>query len=161
MNYEEQMQSLITKTTIDIAIVLSLIVIIIAILWIVPLAYYKNRKSSRKQKTKSIIAQLVLTVICILFSLTTVSSFVDIDNMKKDLEKNDFVTYTGEYSIDSTYHFTFSVSELWFDLRAVTLANDDEPLWFDLMSDIDTDLVGNGTIIYGKNSRYVVLIDSE
>jgi len=34
MNYEEQMQSLITKTTIDIAIILSLIVIIIAILWI-------------------------------------------------------------------------------------------------------------------------------
>ena len=90
-----------------------------------------------------------------------VASKVDIDNMKKDLEKNDFVTYTGEYSIDSTYHFTFSVSELWFDLRAVTTANDDEPLWFDLMSDIDTDLVGNGTIIYGKNSRYVVLIDSE
>ena len=53
------------------------------------------------------------------------------------------------------------MSKLWFDLRAVTTANDDEPLWFDLMSDIDTDLVGNGTIIYGKNSRYVVLIDSE
>ena len=81
--------------------------------------------------------------------------------MKKDIESNDFVVYTGEYSIDSTYHFTFSISELWFDLRAVTIENDSEPLWFDMMSNTDTDLAGNGTIVYGKNSRYVVLIDSE
>ena len=106
-------------------------------------------------------AQIALTAICLLFSLITISSFKDIGNMKKDIESNDFVVYTGEYSIDSTYHFTFSISELWFDLRAVTIENDSEPLWFDMRSDMDTDLAGNGTIVYGKNSRYVVLIDSE
>ena len=161
MSYVEQMQSLITKTTIDIAIVFSLIAIVLAILWIAPLAYFKNKKINRKQKIKSIMAQIALTAICLLFSLITISSFKDIGNMKKDIESNDFVVYTGEYSIDSTYHFTFSISELWFDLRAVTIENDSEPLWFDMMSDMDTDLAGNGTIVYGKNSRYVVLIDSE
>ena len=155
MSYEEQIQSLITKTTIDIAIIFSLIAIVLVILWIVPLAYLK------KQKTKSIMAQIALTAICLLFSLITISSFKDIVNMKKDIESNYFVVYTGEYSIDSTYHFTFSISELWFDLRAVTIENDSEPLWFDMMSDMDTDLAGNGTIVYGKNSRYVVLIDSK
>ena len=118
-------------------------------------------KINRKQKTKSIMAQIALTAICLLISLITISSFKDIGNMKKDIESNDFVVYTGEYSIDSRYHFTFSISELWFDLRAVTIENDSEPLWFDMMSDMDTDLAGNGTIVYGKNSRYVVLIDSE
>ena len=164
MSYEEQIQSLITKTTIDIAIIFSLIAFVLVILWIVPLAYLKNKKIkkiNRKQKTKSIMAQIALTAICLLFSLITISSFKDIENMKKDIESNDFVVYTGEYSIDSTYHFTFSISELWFDLRAVTIENDSEPLWFDMMSDMDTDLAGNGTIVYGKNSRYVVLIDSE
>ena len=169
MSYEEQMQSLITKTTIDIAIIFSLIAIVLVILWIVPLAYLKNKKINRKQKkkinrkqkTKLIMAQIALTAIFLLFSLMTISSFKDIGNMKKDIESNDFVVYTGEYSIGSTYHFTFSISELWFDLRAVTIENDSEPLWFDMMSDMDTDLAGNGTIVYGKNSRYVVLIDSE
>ena len=164
MSYEEQIQSLITKTTIDIAIIFSLIAFVLVILWIVPLAYLKNKKIkkiNKKQKTKSIMAQIALTAICLLFSLITISSFKDIGNMKKDIESNDFVVYTGEYSIDSTYHFTFSISELWFDLRAVTIENDSEPLWFDMMSDMDTDLAGNGTIVYGKNSRYVVLIDSE
>ena len=161
MSYEEQIQSLITKTTIDIAIIFSLIAFVLVILWIVPLAYLKSKKINRKQKTKLIMAQIALTAICLLFSLITISSFKDIGNMKKDIESNDFVVYTGEYSIDSTYHFTFSISELWFDLRAVTIENDSEPLWFDMMSDMDTDLAGNGTIVYGKNSRYVVLIDSE
>ena len=161
MSYEEQMQSLITKTTIDIAIVFSLIAIVLAILWIVPLAYFKRNQTNRRSKTKSIVAQIALTAICLLFSLITISNFQDIENMKKDIDANDFVVYTGEYSIDSTYHFTFSISELWFDLRAVTIENDSEPLWFDMMSDMDTDLAGNGTIVYGKNSRYVILIDSE
>ena len=161
MSYEEQIQSLITKTTIDIAIIFSLIAFVLVILWIVPLAYLKNKKINRKQKTKSIMAQIALTAICLLISLITISSFKDIGNMKKDIESNDFVVYTGEYSIDSRYHFTFSISELWFDLRAVTIGNDSEPLWFDMMSNMDTDLAGNGTIVYGKNSRYVVLIDSE
>ena len=164
MSYEEQIQSLITKTTIDIAIIFSLIAFVLVILWIVPLAYLKNKKIkkiNKKQKTKSIMAQIALTAICLLFSLITISSFKDIGNMKKDIESNDFVVYTGEYSIDSTYHFTFSISELWFDLRAVTIENDSEPLWFDMMSDMDTDLAGKGTIVYGKNSRYVVSIDSE
>ena len=161
MSYEEQIQSLITKTTIDIAIIFLLITIVLVILWTVPLAYLKNKKINRKQKTKSIMAQIALTAICLLFSLITISSFKDIGNMKKDIESNEFVVYTGEYSIDSTYHFTFSISELWFDLRAVTIENDSEPLWFDMRSDMDTDLAGNGTIVYGKNSRYVVLIDSE
>ena len=161
MSYEEQIQSLITKTTIDIAIIFSLIAIVLVILWIVALAYLKNKKINRKQKTKSIMAQIALTTICLSFSLITISSFKDIGNMKKDIESNDFVVYTGEYSIDSTYHFTFSISELWFDLRAVTIENDSDPLWFDMVSDMDTDLAGTGTIVYGKNSRYVVLIDSE
>ena len=39
MDYEKQMQTLITKTTIDIVIILSLIAIIIAIVWIVPLVH--------------------------------------------------------------------------------------------------------------------------
>ena len=107
MSYEEQIQSLITKTTIDIAIIFSLIAFVLVILWIVPLAYLKNKKINRKQKTKSIMAQIALTAICLLFSLITISSFKDIGNMKKDIESNDFVVYTGEYSIDSTYHFTF------------------------------------------------------
>ena len=161
MSYEEQMQSLITKTTIDIAIIFSLIAIVLVILWIVALAYLKNKKINRKQKTKSIMAQIALTTICLSFSLITISSFKDIGNMKKDIESNDFVVYTGEYSIDSTYHFTFSISEPWFNLRAVTIENDSDPLWFDMVSDMDTDLAGTGTIVYGKNSRYVVLIDSE
>lgn len=161
MSYEEQMQSLITKTTIDIIIVFSLIAIVLAIVWIVPLAYFKNKKTNRKHKTMSIMAQITLTAICLLFSLINISSFNDIETMKKDIELHDFVVYTGEYSIDSTYHFTFSISELWFDLRAVTIETDSEPLWFDMMSDMETDLVGDGTIVYGKNSRYVVTIDSE
>ena len=39
MDYEKQMQTLITKTTIDIVIILSLIAIIIAIVWIVPFVH--------------------------------------------------------------------------------------------------------------------------
>jgi len=30
-----------------------------------------------------------------------------------------------------------------------------------MMSDTDTDLAGNGTIVYGENNRYAVIIDSE
>ena len=45
MSYEEQIQSLITKTTIDIAIIFSLIAIVLVILWIVPLAYLKKQEN--------------------------------------------------------------------------------------------------------------------
>ena len=45
MSYEEQIQSLITKTTIDIAIIFLLITIVLVILWIVPLAYLKKQEN--------------------------------------------------------------------------------------------------------------------
>ena len=159
MNYTEQMQKLITKTSIDIAIIFSLIAVITVLVWTVPLAYFRNNKRvDKKTKRTSLIAQAVLTFICLLLSLTTVSSFKDINNMKKDIEAQDFSVYIGDYSIDSNYHFTFSVSELWFDLRAVNIYNN-EPLWFDVMSDPDVKKVGYGKIVYGKSSRYAVSIE--
>ena len=162
MDYEKQMQTLITKTTIDIVIILSLIAIIIAIVWIVPVVHYKKNKNiTSKEKRTSLIAQIALTAICLSFSLTTVSGFQDISNMKKDIGTNDFVTFTGDYSIDVSMRLTFSVSELWYDLQAVTIENSDEPLWFDMMSDNDADLRGTGTIVYGRNSRYVVMLESK
>lgn len=78
--------------------------------------------------------------------------------MKKDIETQAFVSYVGSYEIDSTYHFTFSLSELWLDLHAVTIEDETEPLWFDMSSQFDTELKGTGTVVYGKNSRYAVII---
>ncbi len=160
MNSVEQMQSLINKTIIDIVIIFVLIIVIIGIIWIVPFCYYKKHKNFATIK-KSLAAQAILTVICLSFSLTTVSSFQDISNMQKDIEDQSFVTYVGDYDIDTTYHFSFSISELWFDLRPVTIENDTEPLWFDRLSDIDVDVKDTGTIVYGKNSRFIVKIESD
>ena len=162
MDYEKQMQTLITKTTIDIVIILSLIAIIIAIVWIVPFVHYRKTKNiASKIKRTAFIAKIALTAICLLFSLTTISGFRDISNMKKDIATHDFVTFTGDYSIDVSMRLTFSVSELWYDLQTVTIENSDEPLWFDMMSDNDADLRGTGTIVYGRNSRYVVMLESK
>ena len=81
--------------------------------------------------------------------------------MKKDIDNNSFVTYVGDYDIDNTYHFSFSVSELWFDLRAVTADGEEDPLWFDMTSNIGIDVHGTGTIVYGENSCYIVKIESK
>ena len=168
MNYAEQMQSLINKTVIDIVIILVLIIVIMGIIWLLPFLLYKNHKkrgnSDRKSTAhfkKSLTAQVILTVICLLFSLTTVSNFQDISNMKKDIAENSFVTYVGSYEIADTYHFSFSISELWFDLRPVTVEDNSEPLWFDKMSDADVNIKGTGRIVYGKNSRCAVTIQSQ
>ena len=161
MEYTDKMQSFITKTTIDIVIIFSLIAIIIALVWISMLIYYKKRKMDKNGLKYSLIGSILLTLICLLFSLTTISSFQDINNMKKDIENQSFVTYIGDYDIDNNYHFSFSISELWFDLRTVTIENDSEPLWFDMMSDIDIDVSDTGTIVYGKNSRFIVKIESD
>lgn len=164
MNYVEKMQSLINKTIIDIAIIYALIIIIVGIVWIAPFYHYKKKRDKQKNTKilkKSVIAQASITVICLLFSLITIPSFQDINNMKKDIENDSFVTYVGDYDIDNTYHFSFSVSELWFDLRAVTVEGENEPLWFDMTSNVGTDMHDRGTIVYGKNSRYIVKIESE
>lgn len=162
MNYVEQMQILINKTIIDIAVIYALVIIVIGVVWIAPFCYY--RKKSEKQKNasilkKSLIIQASITFICLLFSLITISSFQDINNMKKDIKNNSFVTYVGNYDIDNTYRFSFSASELWFDLRAVTVEGEEEPLWFDMTSNIGIDIHDAGTIVYGKNSRYIVKLE--
>ena len=164
MTYVEQMQSLISKTIIDIAIIYTLIIFIVGVVWIAPFCYFKkkiNNQKNAKILKKSMIAQASITVICLLFSLITISSFQDINNMKKDIESNSFVTYVGDYDINNTYHFSFSVSELWFDLRAVDIEGENEPLWFDMTSNNTIDVHDTGTIVYGKNSRYIVKIESE
>ena len=79
--------------------------------------------------------------------------------MKKDIKNNSFVTYVGNYDIDNTYRFSFSASELWFDLRAVTVEGEEEPLWFDMTSNIGIDIHDTGTIVYVKNSRYIVKLE--
>ncbi len=164
MNYIEQMQILINKTIVDIVILLSLIIIIIGVIWITPFLYYKRKKDKQKSvgiPKKSLIAQASITVICLLLSLIPITSFQDISNMKKDIENNSFVTYVGDYDIDYTYHFSFSASELWFDLRTVTVEGEEDPLYFDMTGNIGMDVHGTGTIIYGKNSRYIVKIKSK
>ena len=164
MNYVEQMQSLINKTIIDIVIIYVLIIIIIGVVWVAPFCYYKKKRDKRKNSKifkKSLIAQASITVICLLFSLINISSFQDINNMKKDIENNSFVMYVGDYDIDNTYHFSFSVSELWFDLRAVTVDGEEDPLWFDMTSNIGIDAHDTGTIVYGENSRYIVKIEGK
>ena len=102
MNYVEQMQSLINKTIIDIAIIYALIIIIVGVVWIAPLCYYKKKRDKQKNikiLKKSLIAQTSITVICLLCSLIPISSFRDINNMKKDIEDNSFVTYVGNYGL--------------------------------------------------------------
>lgn len=159
------MQCLINKTIIDIAIIYALIIIIIGVVWIAPFCYYKQKMDKQKNTKilkKSLVAQVSITVICLLLSLITISSLRDINNMKKDIENNSFVTYVGDYDIDNTYHhFSFSPSELWFDLRAVTVDGEEEPLWFDMTGNVGIDIHDAGTIIYGENSRYIVKIESE
>ena len=164
MNYVEQMQSLINKTIIDIAIIYALIITVIGVVWIAPFCYYKKKKDKQKNTKifkKSLIAQVSITVICLLLSLITISSFQEINNMKKDIDNNSFVTYVGDYDIDNTYHFPFSVSELWFDLRVVIVEGKEDPLWFDMTSNIGIDVHGTGTIVYGENSGYIVKIESK
>jgi heme/copper-type cytochrome/quinol oxidase subunit 2 len=93
MNYVEQMQSLINKTIIDIVIIYVLIIIIIGVVWVAPFCYYKKKRDKRKNSKifkKSLIAQASITVICLLFSLINISSFQDINNMKKDIDKELF-----------------------------------------------------------------------
>ena len=162
MDYIDQMQSLINKTIIDIAIIYALIIIIIGVVWIIPFCCYKKKKDKQKNTKiikKSLIAQASITVICLLFSLITIPSFQDINNMRKDIDNNSFVTYVGDYDIDNTYHFSFSVSGLWFDLRAVTADSEEDPLWFDMTSDIGIDVHDTGIIVYGENSRYIVKLE--
>ena len=163
MEYMTAMQSLITKTAIEIIIILSLIAIVLGLIWTAMLFYYKKNKKKRKSGVRSsFIGSVTLTAICLLFSLVTISSFRDIKNMKQDIAEQSFVTYVGEYEIhNDTFRFSVSITELWFDLRAVTIENEEEPLWFDRMSDFDVDSVGRGKVIYGKNSRYVVRIEEE
>ncbi len=106
-------------------------------------------------------AQIALTAICcLLLSLIAISNYKDISNMKKDIETKDFVTYIGDYSINNTYRFSSSPFSIWFDLRGVTIENDEELLWFDITSDFNTKMIGSGTIVYGRNSRYVVKNES-
>lgn len=162
MEYTDEMQTLIFKTTIDIIIIFSLIVVILGLLWTTVLFYYKkNKKVNRKDVKFSFMASFILTVICLLFSLATIPSFQTISNIKKDIENQSFVTYVGDYYIEDPYHFTFSISELWFNLCPVTIENSTEPLWFDRTSNFDIDIKDTGTIVYGKYSRYVVKIESK
>ena len=164
MSYVEQMQSLINKTMVDIAIIYALMIIVVGIVWIAPFCYYKKNNDEQKNtkiQKRSLIAQSSITVICLLLSLITVPSFQDINNMKNDIDNNSFVTYVGDYDIDPTNPFSSSVSELWFDLRAVTVKGKEDPLWFDMTSNIGIDVHATGTIVYGENSCYIVKIESK
>jgi heme/copper-type cytochrome/quinol oxidase subunit 2 len=161
MEYTDEMQTLIFKTSIDIIIILLLLAVSISLIWIAMFFYYKkNKKTNRKGIKSSFIGSSTLTVICLLFSFATIPSFQTISDMKKDIENHSFVTYVGDYYIEDTYHSTISLSEFWFDLRPVTIENDSEPLWFDRMSNFNVNIKDSGTIVYGKNSRYIVKIEN-
>lgn len=122
MEYTDEMQTLIFKTSIDIIIILLLLAVSISLIWIAMFFYYKkNKKTNRKGIKSSFIGSSTLTVICLLFSFATIPSF---------------------------------------DLRPVTIENDSEPLWFDRMSNFNVNIKDSGTIVYGKNSRYIVKIEN-
>ena len=158
---QEQLQALITHKTLEIVIILSLVIAVITLAWIVPILYRKKQKAKKTAIKNSLIAQIALTVICLLFCLTTIPDLQTIADAKRDIEEQSYITYTGEYSIELYHRSSFTISDLWFDLRTVTINNTAETLWMDVKSDSNLTMSGTATIVYGKHSRYVLKIEND
>jgi len=171
MKYAELMQGLITQTWIETVLMILIALIIMGLVWLGPVVYYKKCKPSKKKKLKkdkkqlitNLVAQSALTLIIVILCCVMVAShFGTVSDMKKDIKENSFVTYNGEYDIERKTAFRKSafISKLWFDVHPVDIEGTEDRLWFDItQKDLFEDWSGKGTIVYGKHSGYIVSLE--
>lgn len=112
--YQAAMQSLMARSIVTLALIYLLVLLVVAAIWMVPWCLQKkSRKKKPKKKNravakKSLQAQIVLTLIVLLPTLLTIPRISKIKAMKRDMDTDAYVTYTGSYQI--AYQYRLSVS---------------------------------------------------
>lgn len=166
--YQAVMESLLARSVVNLLQIYVPMLLIIAVIWIVPWSAQKaKRKKKLKKKDieaakKSRLAQIALTVMILSLSLLTIPEISNIQAMKKDIDTQSYVVYTGSYEIADDTLQKALVSDLWLDIRTVHAQSTDEWLYLDMVSvwegwssDFGT---YSGRIVYGENSKYIVKI---
>lgn len=113
----------------------------------------KKKRERKRDILKSILVNFVATILMALFAIGFVSlSQWDQNNYKTDIEQKTFVTYQGDYSIETNrvgrrYH-QYVVLPNGHNIRLDFIKH----FWL-------KDGEYTGTVAYGKNSNIVVYID--
>ena len=186
--YEITLESLLKRHIATIVIYFVGLLLVVALLWIYAVLYYKLHNGKLKngklhlittilsigakepQKGKKgmiqmlvilIVITLILSALCILLVFPQIK---DIRLIKQDIAENAYVTYEGNYRLSSNDH-NFFLEELWLDERLLTLTDtqNQEIVWLNLSGAWEGwySYFGEsqGTVIYGKHSKRIIYID--
>ena len=186
--YEITLESLLERHIATIVIYFVGLLLVVALLWIYAVLYYKlhngklkngklhliatilsiGAKEPKKGK-KGMIQMLVILIVtslilCALWVLLVFPQIKDIRLIKQDIAENAYVTYEGNYRLSSNDH-NFFLEELWLDERLLTLTDtqNQEIVWLNLSGAWEGwySYFGEsqGTVIYGKHSKRIIYID--
>lgn len=186
--YEITLESLLERHIATIVIYFVGLLLVVALLWIYAVLYYKlhngklkngklhliatilsiGAKEPKKGK-KGMIQMLVILIVtslilCALWVLLVFPQIKDIRLIKQDIAENAYVTYEGNYRLSSDDH-NFFLEELWLDERLLTLTDtqNQEIVWLNLSGAWEGwySYFGEsqGTVIYGKHSKRIIYID--
>ncbi len=188
--YERSLQSLVGRHTATLCVLLGMLLLLLLIIWIFPILYKRVRadkikskwlsvalillfsgtkepKKSKKGKASMLLAQCIVTLISVgIMMLGMIPSIQEIQLLKKDIAENSYITYVGEYAIDTDYSSSrhINLSHLWLKERFITLTDTNED---GLMIDSSGTFLkfpdhyseSQGTVIYGKHSKRIIYID--
>ncbi len=160
--YQAAMQSLMERSIVTLALIYLSVLLIIVAIWIVPrcLQKRKRKKKAAAEAKKYLSAQIVLTVLILLPTLLTIPEISNIKAMKKDIDTQSYVIYTGSYEIADHTRQKAHLSDLWLDIRIVYVESTDEWLYLDMTGVWEGWFADSGTyhgrLVYGQNSKYIV-----
>ena len=186
--YERSLQSLVGRHTATLCVLLGMLLLLLLITWIFPLLYKrvkadkikskwlsvalvllfssaKEPKKGKKGKISMLLAQCIVTLIFVgIMMLGMIPSIQEIQLLKKDIAENSYITYVGEYAIDTDYSSSrhINLSHLWLKERFITLTDINESVKVDESGTWkfpDYYSESSGTIVYGKHSKCIIYID--
>lgn len=167
--YQEILEKIQRQETMEYALAGVMVLIALALVWGAPYVYYsrmkKNRRKSyeRKQKERrtSLLAQLALTAILVLFAGVIGWSFGDTCyGIQRDIEECAYESYVGEFWLEP--NIARARGRLYDRHQCVSLTDGEFVfLYMDDCGEYLNTTAGayTGKLIYGRHSQYVVSIE--
>ena len=161
--YREVLSEIVKKEAFELILISVSLLILLAIAWINTFVHLKKRKV--KKRRQAILSLTAVTLIAVtIYALFATTSVGTINNINKDIEKETYVTYTGEYYIE----YGMSPGRHLYDKYQSVYLSQSEDIEFATLymnsffeAIATTSGMYSGTVIYGQNSGMIVYIKGE